>query len=595
MITEKELKDIFNGKRRSAVYERTVKLYEDLKVHAFEEFPEKLIRERRPHEPADVFKYRCMIYESVTADPISSVVQELGKIRRSTDWSIKYNSDSVPPQIIPAETLESYCEKNLPNYTSLTNWVFSVLLKNYCIDANAMILIKALDKKNPNDDREYLRPYPYVFNSNQVLDYKPGQYAVFEAADKYISGTGSKMRESDKYYVVTDTTIQEWIKKSGGNGAISYVVVEEYPHNLGYLPVVPVRAIFEKTVDEYTIYKSRIASMVPRLNEAAREYSDQQANVVNHMHPREWEVASQNCDVCINDTGISTGKVRVETGKGEKKTFKMVDCNKCGGTGYIQTSGPYKKTLIKPAAFDQKDVPVPPFGIQERDVRTIEAVDKRIESHLFKALASINMQFLSQTPLSISGDAKQVDREALNNFVYGIAEDLVWMMDDMYRIICDYRYSLIVPDEVKRKEMLPSVAVPEKFDLVGSNVLADEVKAAIDSKLSPVIVSQLLIDYCSKKFYQQPEVRDEQICVIDMDPMLGTTEEEKMMRLQNGGVEMADYILSCNIVPFVKRAIREDKDFLKLPRGKQLEVLNKYTTDKLNAAKTKTIPTPPVV
>ena len=82
----------------------TVKLYEDLKVHAFEEFPEKLIRERRPHEPADVFKYRCMIYESVTADPISSVnLQELGKIRRSTDWSIKYNSDSVPPQIIPAE------------------------------------------------------------------------------------------------------------------------------------------------------------------------------------------------------------------------------------------------------------------------------------------------------------------------------------------------------------------------------------------------------------------------------------------------------------------------------------------------------------
>ena len=84
--------------------------------------------------------------------------------------------------------------------------------------------------------------------------------------------------------------------------------------------------------------------MVPRLNEAAREYSDQQANVVNHMHPREWEVASQNCDVCINDTGISTGKVRVkETGKGEKKTFKMVGCNKCGGTGYIQTSGQFYK------------------------------------------------------------------------------------------------------------------------------------------------------------------------------------------------------------------------------------------------------------
>ena len=37
------------------------------------------------------------------------------------------------------------------------------------------------------------------------------------------------MRESDKYYVVTDTTIQEWIKKSGGNGAISYVVVERVP------------------------------------------------------------------------------------------------------------------------------------------------------------------------------------------------------------------------------------------------------------------------------------------------------------------------------------------------------------------------------
>lgn len=596
MITEKQLKDIFNGTRRSPVYEKTSEMFEAMRVHSDGLFPEKLIRERRPHEPLEVFQYRCKIYESITKETISSVTQELGKIRRSSDWSIKYDASAVPPQVVPAETLEQYCEVKYPNYSSLTNWVFSVLLKTYLVDANAMLMIKPLDKLNPADDREYLRPYPYVFNSSQVLDYVHDKYAVFMAEKKHITGTGKNYKEHEMFYVVTDTVIQEWAKRSGSNNANGgYIVVEEYTHNLGYLPVVPVRAMFMDTVEDYTIYESRISSMLPRLNEAVREYSDQQANIVNHLHPREWEVASQNCDVCVNEAGVSTGKVRVETGTGVKKSFKMVDCNKCGGSGFIQTSGPYKKTLIKPAAFDQKDVPMPPFGIQERDVRTIEAVDKRIEGHLFKALASINMQFLAQTPLSISGEAKMVDREALNNFVYNIAEDLVWIMDDIYRVTCDYRYGIVVPDLTKRKAMLPTVAVPEKFDLLSSSVLADEVKAATESKLSAVIVSQLQIDYCAKKFYQQPEVRDEQICVMELDPMLGTTEDEKMVRLQNGGVDKADYILSCNIVPFVKRAMREVPNFLKESRDVQLVKLMEYTTQKLNATKTETIPTPPVI
>jgi hypothetical protein len=205
------------------------------------------------------------------------------------------------------------------------------------------------------------------------------------------------------------------------------------------------------------------------------------------------------------------------------------------------------------------------------------------------------MQFLMQTPLNQSGLAKEVDRDELNTFVYNVAEDLVYIMDELYRIICDYRYGLQVQDKNTRADMLPTVAVPEKFDILSSTYLADEVKSAKDSKLNGVIVSQLELEYCSKKFYNNPEVKQELVCQMRLDPMIGATEDEKMLRLQNGGVTKEDYVLSCNIVPFVKKAMQKDKDFISKDYDAQMTIVRNYANEIINAQKKSIIAPEPEV
>ncbi len=591
-LSATELIEILQGKRKSPIYDDAVKDYKALKVHADGEYPEKLIDERRPHESQYLMDYRKKIYKSISKETFGPVVTSLGKIRRSTDWSVSYSKSLTLPKIREGESLADYCEKNFPYYTSLTNWVFSVMLKTYLVDPNSKILVVPMEEVKV--DTDYLKPYPFIYNSDQVLDYRENDYAVFLSSKKRVTGRGRTQAEREQWYVVTTEQVLTYAKVNN-KGDIQ--LIEQYDHNLGYLPVVEVRAVFKEAFEEYNLYESRLSTMLPRLDEAVREYSDQQANVVNHLFPERWEYASQNCDACTNDMGIATGQVRVETGTGANKSYKMERCTKCGGTGALGTSGPYKKFVVRPTNenLGEKQAPIPPFGYVTKDVETINVVDKRIEFHQYKALCSINMQFLMQTPLNQSGLAKEVDRDELNTFVYNVAEDLVYIMDELYRIICDYRYGLQVPDKNTRADMLPTVAVPEKFDILSSTYLADEVKSAKDSKLNGGIVSQLELEYCSKKFYNNPEVKQELECQMRLDPMIGATEEEKMLRLQNGGVTKEDYVLSCNIVPFVKKAMQKDKDFISKDYDAQMTIVRGYANEIINAQKKSIIAPEPEV
>jgi hypothetical protein len=50
-----------------------------------------------------------------------------------------------------------------------------------------------------------------------------------------------------------------------------------------------------------------------------------------------------------------------------------------------------------------------------------------------------------------------------------VAEDLIAVMDSLYAIIADYRYSTLYPDPHERRLMLPYIAVPQQYDLLGAD------------------------------------------------------------------------------------------------------------------------------
>ncbi|PXV61178.1 hypothetical protein CLV62_12511 [Dysgonomonas alginatilytica] len=537
-------------------YTATVELAEAIKIHADGLFPDKLIAERRPSESKAIFEYRKKIYKSVTKKEIGKVLTELQKIRRSQDWNISYNDDDIPKKISGDETLERYCEENYPGFSSLTNWAFSELLRRYLIDANSII---ALVLKNmPAQSNEYIKPIVEVFSSEQVLDYVEGGYVVLKSADKNVYRAGNnRIYQGDIIYIIT---MEQILRYKQVTGKYDLELDLEYNHNLGYLPAFKAGGEYKCRVNNDTIYESRIQYMVPELDEAAREYSDLQAEIVQHIHSEKYYYTNTDCPDC----------------NGAGKLKNKSTCSKCTGSGRITNVSPYGVFLVDMAKAGEAQAPTPPIGYIYKDTKIAELQDQRVDKHLYKALASINMEFLSNVSLNQSGVAKEVDRDALNTFVSSIAEDIVRILDNAYRFICDVRYSVIITDKEARQNLLPRIAVPERFDLLNSSYLMGEIREANTAQVNPVVKKNMEVEFIRKRYNADPDKADELQCIFDMDPFYGNSQDEKMTMLSNGGITEVDYVISCNIVQLVNIAINENDNFLRKTFKEKREIIKTY-------------------
>lgn len=564
-ITPEFLKQYTEKGKRHKAYATTVTIMTSLKVHADGESPGELITDRRPNESVEVKNYREKIFVAITESVISKIISSLSKIRKSQDWSIAYPKD-VPASIKEGESLQDYCESNYPFFTSITNWLFDVCLKNYLIDPNGLVVVMPL--KTDVAVNEYKKPFSYIFNSDCVYDYVQDDYAVIYSTDKSTYTEGNQTyNDGDIYYIITTQQIlkYEQVKRDK-----TFEITIDYNHELGLLPVFKLGGIFKEAKDTTFIYKSRIGAVVPRLNEAVREYSDMQAEVVQHVHSEKWVIHSQECNVC-NGTG------KVTAGK----TGKPTTCSSCKGQGMATTS-PFSYHVVNPKALPGQSQPItPPLGYVQKQIDIVKIQDERIDKHIYQALSAINMEFLVQTPLNQSGVAKEVDRDELNNFVNAVAENLVAILDKNYFLVNEYRYMKLIADKRQRLLMLPRIAVPQRFDLLNPNYLIDEIDKAKKGVLNPVITVALELEYVAKEFTLDDMVGKTLKAVLTLDPFPGMATDEKASLLMNGGITKQDFVISSYIQQFARRAINEDTEFLLKTLPEQTALMQQYADEKI--------------
>jgi hypothetical protein len=561
-LTEQWILQVLRGQYRHQNYGATCELATKIAVHADGTFPQNLINERRPNESEQIKEYRRKIYVPITKRPVSKIISSLGKIRRSQDWMIRYNVEAASKSIPNVETLESYCEQNYPRFTSITNWVFADVIRRYLVDANALVAVLPMGVPSKT---EFVKPIGVVFDSAQVLDYAPDSYAIVKSSEKKLYPSNGNIVSGDVYYIITPTYVER--REASYDGA-NYHVAWKYEHGFGKLPCFKIGGVFYGAENNDFIFNSRIADIVPSLDEAAREYSDLQAEVVQHIHSEKIIYTNTECTEC-------RGRGFTET-TDEKGVKTRHECPRCNGAGSIASVSPYGIYKVSPAKTGESNVPMPAVQYVNKPTDMARLQDERIKQHIFDALAAVNMEFLASVPLSQSGIAKAVDRDELNNLVYAVAEDLVKVMDEVYGFINEYRYKLIVPDDEKRRAMLPRIAVPERFDLMTSANILAEITEARNAAINPVLIAEMEKNFAKKVFNEAPEVANVLQMVHSLDPMPCTSDDNKMAQLANGGVTKLDYIISCNIMAFVRRALREDKLFATKSYEEQYKVLVAY-------------------
>jgi hypothetical protein len=568
-ITPELLAPYLKGTKFHSGFKETVKAYMDLKVHMDGDYPKEIIDNARPSEPDHIKEYRKKIFAHISMPACLKVEASLMKIRKSEDWMIRYDEKAVNnPLIRKGETLQDYMEKKLPFFQSLTNYIFNFFGKQQDTDANAVVAVMPIDPETPSSD--YRRPFPFLFNSPQVIQFVEDDYCILKSADKAIMKIdGGYQLEGDVYFVIDTQFIQRWEQSESDRG---FTLKWQIDHGFGEMPAWKVGGVSWKALDGNFLWKSAMSPMVPFLNEAVREYSDLQAGVVQHLFLERWEIEGGKCKTCSG-----TGRVL--------KDGSQVKCPNKNCDGGTMIRSPYQSIVIRKGLPGENPVPNPPAGYIDRNPDIIRLQDERVDKHIYKALAAINMEFLDKVPMAESGVAKSVDKDDANNFAHFIAELRVQNMDRIYYFSALWRYIDLIKDKDKIKAMCPVVPVPEKFDLFTSAMLALELSGAKTAKISPVLIKAMEVEYSAKKFSADPEVKAEVELVLNLDPLPGSSADEKASMLMNKGVSEENYVISCNISGFVKRAMEEDEKFPSYEHSKQMEKLSAYAGEVIEANK----------
>lgn len=564
-ITSDYINKISRGKINNPSIIRGIEIRSRLAGHALgdKRILNRLLDERRPSELDETKEYRLKIAINRTKGTFAKVVTSLMKIRKSNDWLIKYDEVYIHSKpVLNDNSLEDYCEHNYPLFTSVTNWIFGYLLQVSLYDPNAFIYVLPESVDIPETD--FLKPVADVITSDMVVEYVPHSHIIWRSKEMTTYKSGNVNYPAKVYEVITNL---EYIRYEQIDSKETYIEAERYLHNAKSLPVFKVRGIVVDKCDGILINESRVDSLAPMLDEAYREYSDLQAEVVQHIHSTMWSYATQSCTDCKGSGSVIKAK-------------GSVVCSKCKGTGKVADS-PYQRIIVSAAALGEQAQATPPAGYIQKQTEIVKIQDERVRQHLYDGLASINMEFLAQMPLNQSGTAKEIDRDELNTFVHAIAEDIVATMDSIYWYINEIRYSKVLSDYEKQ---LPKITVPERYDLLSTDYYVEEIKKASEAGVNASLLMAMQVDYAGKKFNSDDSIKKQLELIYQLDPLASMTMDDKLTASSNNWVTEIDLIISANINQFVKRAFRDYKEFDDLTFDEQQRIIIGYANEKKSEA-----------
>lgn len=573
---------LLDGKREHHFYKQSCDIAEHLKFHfdgiknsiypyeKANKYFNILIESRRPGESAGVQKYRHDTYKPVTKIPCSKVATSLKKINRSHGWKVDFSQTKPKTAIKESETPENYLTKYFPVFDSVENWYFESILPEQLKDPNGLILVIPYEYYLKQEDllklpeNDYRKPIAMFIPSLAVIDFISGEYATILSNERYeyFSDDGKTVLQGAVYWFIEKGFISKLFVKQ--NKKFDFI------HNYAPLPVNQLAAfrVGGNLKEVYGItpcYDSFVSPMVPYLDKVATEDNDLDAAVLLHLHPTMWYFSGQECNSCIG-----TGLV--------KKEGANVTCDACKGNGRLLHS-PFTDVSVKPQEAGTQPIPTPPMGYVDKPVEIVKLQSERVKEHIKDALSAINMEFLYEEPLNISGKAKSIDRDELNNFVSTVAKSAAKNIERAIELIIAERYPKL--SEAEREALEPVISIPETFDFFTSSSLIEELKMLMEAEADESIINAIEIDYMNKKFAGRPELRDKMILAKDIDPFSGMPFADKADLLLSQAIKPEDFTVSVYINDFIGRAVRENAGFLLMERKKQVAIIYGYAKEKM--------------
>lgn len=585
MITEIDIqKYLDNNYPKHLNYDKTVSIAKELQVHSKGNVPIEILNLDRPNEPVKYKEYRSnkAVISPITKSKWGQISSTTDKISMAEDWSVKF-PESLP-SIKKGETLEDYTTINYPYFDSVLNWYFKVCKKAMEDDPNGVIAIFPFEEIK--SETEYIKPFAFIYPSECIIEYRESEFCAILCKEKSLIKTKGGFERSGNIFIFFDKdTLIKAVEKGVNSQNKPVYDTTIMNHNIGDMPVFKLGGVVKSFEDNQILYDSFYAPVVPYFNEAIARYSDHQVNMMLHLHPDRWEVMDHQCKSC-NGSGYGA-PVQGKVGK--------TSCIPCNGMGFLSVKSPFGEKQIRPQAKtgvnEVSNIPTPPMGYILRPIESIAFLKKEVKDLINEGFESINLGFINEEPQVNSGVSKALDRQEMNAFFSNISKHIVEnALNPIFYFINEWRNKTVIPSKTERDKLKPIINVPTKFDILTADILATRLQTAITSKFDSTLLTRMQIEYAEKELGKySPEIKKMK-AIADLDPLPNKIEDEKMVILSNKGTSEENYILSCNIVPFVNRAYSENDKFFDLKYKEKKDLLLTYVQEIVKSNKDNIIP-----
>jgi hypothetical protein len=534
-ISADEIAGILEDKIKDPFFDERVRFSEEIRLHSLGEtyLVERLLSKKYPGEPIEITNYKIKNWKKITKTFYQKILNTIAKFQKAEDFNIIHQNN----------ILKDYTEYNLPRYGSVFNWFFTVGLNALLQEPNGVFLVApdlnlTLEEIEEFGDDYRLQPQIHIFCARNVI-FQRDNFILLQNSQK-----------NDEYYYVDNKKIvkievdrnlefsfRKKVKK------INYTLLFE--HNFNVIPCKVFGGIPTSLENDF-LHESLISGVCPFWEEALLEFSELNAGIKQHVFPDKWRYVTGNCKNCNG-----TGKITLNSPSG-KQTDK---CSVCKGTGDPPT-GMFSEILINQSSGLEEKPPIPPLGYVKKDFEPIEFLDKHYKSLLYEGLRAINLEFLTDSPLSQSGRAKEMDRQESNAFLGQVARHSIEnVLVPIYNFVALWLFPETTLKEVS-KNIAPTITIPVQFDYLLSEA-DNNIKNAKDSGIRGYLFAELEKRYINNKFENFEFEKTYLLLINQLDPLRGFSVDEKIELYNNGCISQLDLVASANISKIVYTAIEK--------------------------------------
>src|SRR5690606_18048211 len=324
-----------------------------------------------------------------------------------------------PARIKDGQGLREYMEQDFPVFDTLMDCVFQTIVRACFEDPNGVILVFPKEYETEETaakitDTDYLKPYPFYFNSGEVLDFQEGEYVVILKDEKVSYQHKGKTETDGNLMLIADRVNYYFYKQTGKDKDDNPTYqTRTYAHNLPSLPAWQLGSNdIESQYPGYNLYNSFLSPCLPNWRQAIRSFADHQVNQVMHIHPEKWYKTTTECKTCNNK-----GKVQTKIAGGKTE---MHECQSCKGAGFIIKVSPMAPIIMSPYQSKVGEQPQffdgDPAGYIAKPTNDMEFIKAEYKDQIAQGLAAIGLDYIEQTQLNQSGKAKELDRQEINTF-----------------------------------------------------------------------------------------------------------------------------------------------------------------------------------